>query len=150
MKSYLPEEAIAFRDFYARAEHVLRRTGYLRTDRKKAETDWVTFATEMGQPFFAYVSGQRGADTLITEPPRALHRDGSWLPKIQQPIDGTVDLFVRGVCQVRHNIVHGEKFIVSEGARSCRLVKEAHWVLKEAIDRHHDAAKMIAALGSTK
>lgn len=147
MKSYLPEDAAAFRDYYARIEHVLRRSGYMKADSRRADVDWVKFAKTIGKPFFEYVRGQHSADTLIVEPPRVYHRKGGWQPQSQRPIDGIEELIVCGVCQVRHNIVHGEKFMVAEGPRSYALVKEAHWVLEQAIARHHDLAKLRAALG---
>ena len=47
----------------------------------------------------------------MREPPRVYHRDRGMLPVVQKPITGVVLLFMRGVCQVRHNIVHGEKYV---------------------------------------
>jgi hypothetical protein len=73
MPSYLPDVAVNFRDLYARVEYVLRRSGYSRKDRKKAEVNWTKFAMEMDKPFFLYVQEQKRADTLIKEPPRAYY-----------------------------------------------------------------------------
>jgi hypothetical protein len=134
MSSYLPAHALAFRDLFALGEHALRRCGYVRANRPKAEIDWQKFANELGEPFFSEVVKSGMAVTLIGEPPRALHRNGEWLPKNQSPISNVVELILRGVCQVRHNIEHGEKYVEPEGARSDALVNEAHWVLERAIE----------------
>ena len=150
MPSYLPDVAVEFRDLYARVEYVLRRSRYSRKDRKKAEVNWAKFAMEMDEPFFLYVREQKRADTLIKEPPRAYYRNEGWQPVQQQPIADVEELFVLGVCQVRHNIFHGEKFMMEEGQRSYNLVNEAHWVLAEAIKKHRDSAKLFGAFQSAK
>jgi hypothetical protein len=51
------------------------------------------------------------------------------------------------VCQVRNNIVHGEKYMVEEGARSDALVKEAAWVLEQAIESNAAASSYIKTKG---
>jgi hypothetical protein len=141
MDSYLPIHAVAFRDLYARVEHVLRRNGYLRPDRPKAEVDWRKFANDMGHPFFEHVRDSQSAGTLISEPPRAYYREGGWQPENQLPIENVVELFLRGICQVRNNIEHGEKFMVAESPRSDVLVNEARWVLEQATLRHPNASR---------
>lgn len=136
MDSYLPAHALAFRDLFAKVEHTLRRGGYMRADRKKAEVDWRRFARDLGDPFFSSVRDSGKATTLIEEPPRAYHREGGWQPQNQTPIGDVIDLLMRGVCQVRHNIEHGEKYVMPEGDRADTLVAEARWVLEQAIDTH--------------
>jgi hypothetical protein len=51
-------------------------------------------------------------------------------------IRNVTQLFTRGVCQVRNNIVHGEKYIEVATPRDDALVKEAMWVLQKAIRCH--------------
>lgn len=147
MRSYLPQRALAFRDLFARVEHVLRRNGYTRADRPKAEIDWRRFAEHLGDAFFAYVVEASAADTLIGEPPRAFHREGGWQPENPAPIKNVVELFLRGVCQVRNNIEHGEKFVIEEGSRSEALVDEAHWVLEQATLQHSGLKRGFQKLG---
>jgi hypothetical protein len=76
---------------------------------------------------------------LIGEPPRILMTDGlEFQPARPEPLEGVVDLFVRGVCQVRHNYFHGEKFVGrgESAARDHALVRQALWVLNLAAARH--------------
>ena len=79
------------------------------------------------------------AVTLVAEPPRIYYRGRGMLPEVQEPITDAVQLFVRGVCQVRNNIVHGEKYVELATPRDDALVKEANWVLEQAVARHPTA-----------
>ena len=66
-------------------------------------------------------------------------REGfSFEPEHPPPIANAVELFVRGVCQVRHNYFHGEKFRggAEPIARDHALISEARWVLGFAAARH--------------
>jgi hypothetical protein len=69
---------------------------------------------------------------------------------VQEPITDVGALFIRGVCQVRNNIVHGEKFVESARPRDYALVEEAHWVLEQAITQHQDAGTLFASLRTTE
>jgi hypothetical protein len=104
------------------------------------------FADELGEPFLVHARGSGHADTLINGPPRRLDVDLKWQPTTQQPIEDVVGLFLRGVCQVRNNIVHGEKYIDAHDPRDDALVVGAAWVLEEAIERHPQAAQIFASL----
>jgi hypothetical protein len=146
MSSYLPEGAIEFSDYFARVEYALRRNGYSRTDQRKSMIDWARFATDLGEPFLGAVRAANMAGELLQEPPRAYHRDQTWQPEHQEPINNVAELFVRGVCQVRHNIVHGEKFMFQDEVRDHALVREAHWVLQQAIAQHPQSAAIRAIL----
>lgn len=143
MPSYLPEHAQAFRDLFARLENMLRRKGYMRTNRTRAEVDWSRFAEELGESFFYDVRNSGKAATLIAEPPRVKHREGGWQPEKQTPVQNVTELIVRGLCQVRNNIVHGEKYVDPEGPRADTLVVEARWVLEQAIGSHPVTNKML-------
>ena len=142
MNGHLPEHALAFQNLYMRVEHVLRRNEYCLPNRKKALIDWQKFAHDLGDQFFDYVRESQAASTLINKPPRAYYRQDGWPLQDQTPIQNVVGLFERGVCQVRNNIVHGEKYIEPEHERSDILVIEAHWVLEQAILRHPEAKKI--------
>src|SRR6185312_8800419 len=110
MRTHLPEHAIAFTQLFARVEHTLRRKGYSKKNMDRATVNWSKFAEELGEAFFEYVRASQQAATLISEPPRIYYRELGMQPDIQEPITAVVPLFVRGVCQVRNNIVHGEKY----------------------------------------
>jgi len=77
------------------------------------------------------------AETLIAEPPRRRMTLGlKWSPDQPPPIKTTEELFQRGICQVRHNLAHGEKFnLTGEGwDRDVALVTQSLWVLERAIE----------------
>jgi hypothetical protein len=57
-----------------------------------------------------------------------------------------VGLFLRGVCRVRNNIVHGEKYIVRAAPRDDALVEQAHWVPEYAIARHQKAKDFLTKI----
>jgi hypothetical protein len=150
MIGLLPEHAAAFTALYARVEHALRRNGYARLDQERAVVNWRKFASELGNDFFAYVRKSKRAETLVTEPPRVYHRDHGMMPKIQEPITDVMQLFRRGVCQVRNNIVHGEKYVDLATPRDDALVREANWVLEQAIARHPRMSSIMAMHQSAK
>jgi hypothetical protein len=89
----------------------------------------------LGEEFFE-VRDSGNAVTLINDPPRILMtHDLEWQPA--PPLADVVDLFVRGVCQVRNNYFYGEKFVGGGDsiARDHELVRQALWVLDLAADR---------------
>lgn len=148
MHSRLPPEAAAFTDLYARLEHVLRRNGYARKDRQVALIDWVRFARDLGEDFFLRVRNSENAQTLIGEPPRIYYRDEGLVPDVQMPITSVTELFLRGVCQVRDNLVHGEKYVRESRKRDDDLVRDAHWVLEEAIKLHPQIHALVRLISS--
>jgi hypothetical protein len=145
MDTHLPAHAVAFTQLFARVEHTLRRNGYSRENIDRATVNWSKFASELGEPFFEYVRASQQATTLISEPPRIYYRELGMQPDIQEPITAVVPLFVRGVCQVRNNIVHGEKYVETARPRDDALVLEATWVLQHAVRRHAKAEALFAA-----
>lgn len=132
-----PPELDVFLDLYRRLEHVLKRTDFLDERRKRASATWTAFAEELGEPFFVEMRNSGGAALLLSEPPRVLMRDSmEFEPAVQEPITNVVELFSRGVCQVRHNYEHGEKCFTHESfQRDATLVCEALKVLECAADR---------------
>jgi hypothetical protein len=145
MLGKLPEHAVSFRDLFAQVEHRLRRAGYLR-NHKRAIVDWRKFAAELGPSFFEHVQASVEAETLIREPPRVLDQGMVWQPPEQKPIVNVLELFERGVCQVRNNIVHGEKYMDVATPRDDALVKGANWVLERAIEMHPKGKEIFPAL----
>jgi hypothetical protein len=140
-----PPEMDEFVDLYRRLEFVLKRTGFLDTKRKRASADWTGFAEGLGEEFFIEVRDSNEAATIIKEPPRVRMRDSmDYEPAVPEPITNVVELFTRGVCQVRHNYEHGEKYFTNESrARDTILTQEASRVLKRAADRLGPVADLL-------
>ncbi len=136
MIGHIPAHAGEFLALFARAERALSHNGYARRDRGRAVANWRKFAKELSDEFFAHVRKSNRVTTLLIEPPRVYYRGRGFLPTVQKPITDVEQLFARGVCQVRHNIVHGEKYVEFATPRDDALVTEANWVLEEAIARH--------------
>lgn len=133
-----PPEAIEFIQLYARVEGELKRAGNTKRGRKLAEADWVPLAGSLGEEVFHFVRDSHMADTLVGEPPRRLMNQGlEWHPTFSPPIESVLDLFVRGICQVRHNLAHGEKFNVTGSGwdRDIALVTQALWTLERVIEK---------------
>jgi hypothetical protein len=149
MSGNLPEHAVAFVDQFRRLEHVLRRSDCVRTDQPKAVIDWRRFARELGPNFFAMVIKSGAAEVLIREPPRIYCREGGMAPENPAPITDVEQLIVRGMCQVRNNILHGEKYVERGSKRDDDLVMQALWVLQRAIDWHPATKPQTAAAPSS-
>jgi len=131
------ELAFAFAKDFASAEYALKRSGYLRQNKKAAEADWEKFATALGPEFFASVVSSGIARTLVGQPPRLLLASTQWSPP-GPPLTNVSQLIVMGVCRVRNSYIHGEKFTGGpEGQwdRDATLIAEAHAVLREGLMR---------------
>lgn len=124
------DDARRLEELYRRFEHALKRSGHLKKGRPDAQADWGSFAKKLGEEFFEEVASTGAANTLLNDPPRKLMaEDLNWRRK-RANLTNVVELFVQGVCQVRHSYVHGEKF-VSDGnyERDAALVHEALHIL---------------------
>lgn len=128
--------AKAFADDFGAMEYALKRSGFLRKGKKVAEVDWNLFSQALGTEFFEQVVEQAIATTLIGVPPRRLLADMQWSPQITKPITDVAQLIIEGVCRIRNNYLHGEKFTGGpdgQWERDAILVAEAHAVLKLAM-----------------
>lgn len=133
-----PDEAVRFIQLFASVEGELKQRGDTKRGRRLAEADWRSFSNLLGADFFEFVRSSLKAQTLISEPPRRRMNEGlKWMPEHPAPIENVEDLFVRGVCAVRNNLAHGEKFRITGlgWGRDAALVNEALWTLAEAIER---------------
>jgi hypothetical protein len=128
------DDARRLADLYRRFEHALKRGDHMKQGRKDAQADWKSFATSLGEKFFEDVVASGVADTLINDPPRKLMADLTWQPEQPPKLTNVVELFVKGVCQVRHSYIHGEKFMSGgdQRQRDATLVHEALGVLRLA------------------
>lgn len=133
-----PDIAFRFIGRFAQIEKRLKDAGQIQRGRKAAQADWPTLADSLGQHFFDEVRQSGQADALINEPPRTRMADGLvFSPEMPLPLRNVRELFALGVCRVRNNLVHGEKFVVSEGGweRDEALVRAAQWILELAAER---------------
>lgn len=137
--------ANAFATDYRHLEYALKRAPeYRRKNKATAEADWGAFATALGPTFFDQIVRSGVAKNLIGKPPRRLLNDMKWAPTNPAPLSNVSELIINGVCRVRHNYFHGEKFTgASEGQwdRDITLIQEAHAVLVEAIGFFFAAAR---------
>jgi hypothetical protein len=105
--------------------------------KEHAQADWAAYAKMLGSDFFDRVASSGIADTLISDPPRKLMREGlRWSRRKSTPLENVHELLLEGVCRVRNSFVHGEKFVGGpdgQWERDARLVKEALAVLKLAL-----------------
>jgi hypothetical protein len=132
-----------FSRLYRQMEHDLKRGGFLKNGPKRADADWGAFAERLGASFFDEVCNSGNAATLITKPPRKLMSTMKWEPEELSPLRTVRQLFENGICQVRHNYSHGEKYIgdVKDIVRENELVARAKWTLEFAKRRFEDATK---------
>lgn len=131
------EEKEAFQREFGDAEYTLKRSGHLRKGRRVAEADWAVFATSLGKEFYDEVVSSGIAKTLIGEPPGIFLRDLRWTERRETPLANVTELIVEGVCRVRNNSDHGEKFRGTNGQwkRDFQLISEARLVLALAMRR---------------
>jgi hypothetical protein len=133
-----PEIAAEFCDLYGGLENALRNTGFCKA-RERAEADWVAFAKSLGEEFFTEVLASGKAATLMAGRPRMQVADGlGWKPEQAELVTNVHELFINGVCQVRHHVVHRQKFRGSEEdrQRDVALVTESLWVLQYVLEKH--------------
>lgn len=131
-----PTSAVEFLELHARIEGALKQSGMVQEKKKRAEADWKALAESLGASFFRRIFESGKADTLIGEPPRRRMRVGMrWHPEQPAAIQDVGTLFLDGVCQVRNNLAHGEKFSVTGQGwdRDEELVTQAIWVLEQAL-----------------
>jgi hypothetical protein len=132
-----PHPAEKFLKLFAHTEGRLKKRGDLIKGRKHAEADWMPLADALGADFFAHVRGSGAADMLMNRPPRKRMADLCWAPENPAPIGDVRELFRRGLCQVRNNLAHGEKFVVDgdDLKRDIVLIEQSLWALEQAIEK---------------
>ena len=126
-------DPMAFRLLMERADNALQNRGMIMPGRGAAMANWLLFSTSLGGQFFDTMRLASATETLINEPPRKrINRHGvaQWGDPVA-PLTSVEHLFMRGVCQVRNNIVHGNKLDLN--ARDRKLVAGAHFVLEAAV-----------------
>jgi len=128
-----PVDPISFRLLMERVDNALQNCGMIVPGGGAAMVDWKQFSASLGEHFFAAMRAVPITETLINQPPgKRLNIKGSaqWSDPAD-PITCVEHLFTRGVCQVRHNIVHGNKQDLGE--RDMKLIGGAHYILRAAI-----------------
>lgn len=127
---------------FAIAEQSLKSSRLLK-NKRPAEADWHQLANRLGEKFFESIKLSKRAEALIHEPPRKRLAEGfRWHPEQPAPLTSVEQLLVNGVCQVRNNLVHGEKFAVDglSWGRDLALVSESLMVLRLAMSRFEASA----------
>lgn len=137
MDKFQAERQKLYQEF-ENAEYTLKRSQFLHQHKPVAEADWSAFAVSLGDEFYDKILNSGVAKTLIGSPPRKLRSDMRWTDKRSEPLRNVTELIVEGVCRVRNNSIHGEKFRGKEGqwARDLQLIREAREVLAAAIEWH--------------
>jgi len=147
MQGTLPFGPDDFAALYRSLEHALKRTNFARTKGRLVFADWAAFATSLGDAFFADVAKSEEAKMLIEDPPMRLLEGLVWEAPKHKPLENVVQLFIEGVCQVRHNYEHGEKLVSTpaQKARDLRLMSEAGCVLSRAVASHSKVRNFLPA-----
>jgi len=137
------DAATQFRKLFEDMEHALKRAGFKKPNQDYAEADWNAFARHLGKNFFLEVQSCGKAADLLQERPRKLTKDLQWGPKQPVPINSVIELFENGVCRVRNNLVHGEKYkgLPKVQQRDEVLVVQSKWVLELALAKSPDLQK---------
>jgi hypothetical protein len=131
-----------FLETFRNAEYTLKRSGFNKPVSDRMEADWDGLANALGTTFFQLVVKNGTAITLIGNPPRKhildpVSGNATWNPKTTAPLKNVQELIVMGVCRVRNNFFHGEKFIGGDPGdwlRGETLLSEALSVLKFALE----------------
>lgn len=94
-------------------EYALKATRFLVKDRRNAEADWATFATDVHDALTASEAGVRSAVAFILgAPPKKQVNVDNRIEWDATPPDAAneTELVLRYVCRVRNNLFHGGKF----------------------------------------
>lgn len=124
---------VKFRLLMERADNAMQNCGLILQGNGAAMADWRTFSQRLSDNFLVSMRDFPATEELINRPPRRrMNIDGiaQWGPPVA-PITTNENLITRGVCQVRHNIVHGNKLDLDE--RDMKLIDGATYVLRAAI-----------------
>jgi hypothetical protein len=135
------DDVAEFNSTFGLIERALRHAGILQKGHDRAFVDWKVFADSLGDSFFKRIQKSGDAAELISSPPGELMNRAQRAVWEKQPaLDSVKDLFIRGVCKVRANLAHHEKFVGDEAdqRRDHLLVQQALYVLKEAQKANED------------
>lgn len=136
IKLQFKSEWATFAATFARFEHALKQSGYLKYSKAgtTAEAGWDSFAKDLGDEFLTYCKDMPETASLLQHPPRLLKVDKdesvSW--KKPRAVTSVQDVF-QVVRDTRNNLFHGEKTVHSE--RDDVLIQAAQAVLDHAWDR---------------
>lgn len=99
---------------FSRFEYALKANGYLRTDKKNAEADWTTFATEIDRAFEQLTDSdlKNAVYFLLNEPPQKQVNNNGQVDCKTIPPDSKnqTDLLLIYIRRIRNNLFHGGKF----------------------------------------
>jgi hypothetical protein len=136
IKLQFKNEWATFAATFARFEHALKQSGYLKHTKPgtSAEAGWDGFANDLGEDFLTLCRDLPETATLLQHPPRLLKvdRDESVSWKKPRAIVTVRDLF-QVARDVRNNLFHGERQVHSD--RDGELINAAQFLLDNAWDR---------------
>ncbi|MGD0192275.1 MAG: hypothetical protein ABSD74_16170 [Rhizomicrobium sp.] len=142
----MSEQAQQFDAIYGSVERALKHDVFLQKGQSRAMADWKALSKLLGEDFYKKIRDGGKATTLITKPPGELRNQNQravWAP--QPRLEDVEALFLRGVCKVRANLAHHEKFVGTDAdvRRDETLISEALFVLEAAIDQSSDLRESI-------
>jgi hypothetical protein len=134
-KAKLSPELARFLGTFLRFEFALKERGFANGDRGWAEVDWDRFAKEvLGDEFYKQVRASGKTATILNKPPKKqIVRDGTLDFDREPPKPRDVVELLRAVRRVRNNVVHGGKSGHPDGERNMSLVREAQWIVEQAL-----------------
>ena len=132
----MDKEAESFDQAFGRVERALTHNGLIQKNKKVAMADWKALAGKLGDTFFEMIRDSGRAKNLINLPPKSLDNQNQQAEWSAQPsaLQNVEALIIQGVCKVRANFLHHEKFAGSEEdiARDRVLLSEGRYVLEQA------------------
>jgi hypothetical protein len=131
----LSPDLVRFVGTFLRLEFALKECRFAKGERGWAEVDWDRFARDvLGNDFYALVRASGKAATILKKPPRKqIVRDGALEFDRKPPEPAGVVELLRAVRAVRNNVVHGGKSGHPDGERNMTLVREAQWIIEQAL-----------------
>jgi hypothetical protein len=137
----LSNEAIKFIATFLRFEYALKENGFCPKD-GDACVEWGRVIKELGETFYESVRRSGHAETIMRKPPKKqISRDSRLKWKSLGPPQGVDGLFL-AIRRVRNNLLHGGKSRDrdddNDPARNERLVREAQWIIEEALRKLED------------
>ncbi|MCK4713499.1 MAG: hypothetical protein KAT26_11535 [Marinosulfonomonas sp.] len=132
----LDDNAYTFVCVVIRFEFSLKECGFCISDRNAAvKADWQEFARTLDEDFFKQIEADKRVKEMFNPAPRQQiisHGSLDWREK--KPATNNQEL-LDAVKRVRNNLLHGGKSAAPDEYRNPTLVKEALFILTEAIKR---------------
>ncbi len=141
-KTTLSKTAAKFITTFLRFEFALKESGFC-PESGDALVEWHRVGLDLGKDFFDYVRASGKAATLVNRPPKKQVMRNHQLEWRTLEPPRNVDELLLAVRRVRNNLFHGGKsgdpeYDADNPSRSTTLIREAQWVVEQAILRIDD------------